>query len=203
MSLLKIKDANGNWQDIPAIKGKDGEVTLEQLKSITGELEDLSTEDKSNLVNAINEILEGGKGFTLIDETSFDPLEQETGIYILGKNVMSIKSLITTSPGNLTGSMFVIYNNDPVKAYISIFNFNYEPKLYYYSKRSSGVEYKRSVNLFNMVYESTAQTISGVKTFSKLPESSVTPTTDNQFVNKAYVDDAITSAITTVLEGEY
>ena len=121
MSLLKIKDVNGNWQDIPAIKGKDGEVTLEQLKSITGELDDLSTEDKSNLVNAINEILEGGKGFTLIDETSFDPLEQETGIYILGKNVMTIKSLITTSPGNLTGSMFVIYNNDPVKAYISIY----------------------------------------------------------------------------------
>ena len=34
----------------------------------------------------------------------------------------------------------------------------------------------------------TAQTISGKKTFSTLPESSVAPTTANQFVNKNYVD---------------
>jgi hypothetical protein len=33
-----------------------------------------------------------------------------------------------------------------------------------------------------------AQTITGVKTFTSLPESSVTPTTNNQLVNKAYVD---------------
>lgn len=33
-----------------------------------------------------------------------------------------------------------------------------------------------------------AQTISGKKTFSTLPESSVVPTTDNQLVNKSYVD---------------
>lgn len=35
----------------------------------------------------------------------------------------------------------------------------------------------------------TNQTISGIKTFSALPESSVTPTTNNQLVNKKYVDD--------------
>ena len=34
----------------------------------------------------------------------------------------------------------------------------------------------------------TSETISGLKTFTTLPESSVVPTTDNQFVNKAYVD---------------
>lgn len=37
----------------------------------------------------------------------------------------------------------------------------------------------------------TAQTISGKKTFSTLPESSVVPTTDNQLVNKSYVDNTI------------
>ena len=41
----------------------------------------------------------------------------------------------------------------------------------------------------NMVDLSSAQTITGVKTFSALPESSVVPTTDNQLVNKKYVDD--------------
>ena len=44
------------------------------------------------------------------------------------------------------------------------------------------------VDLSNYVTLSTAQTISGKKTFSTLPESSKTPTTANQLVNKNYVD---------------
>ncbi len=39
------------------------------------------------------------------------------------------------------------------------------------------------------------QTISGKKTFTTLPESSVVPTSDTQLVNKKYVDDAIAQAI--------
>ena len=45
----------------------------------------------------------------------------------------------------------------------------------------------------NIVTLSSSQTFSGKKTFSILPESSVTPTTDNQLTNKKYVDDAIAS----------
>lgn len=37
------------------------------------------------------------------------------------------------------------------------------------------------------------ETISGLKTFTTLPESSIAPTTDNQLVNKAYVDDLFNS----------
>lgn len=47
------------------------------------------------------------------------------------------------------------------------------------------------------------QTITAKKTFFVLPESSVTPTTNNQLVNKKYVDDSIASAITDALEGGY
>ena len=47
------------------------------------------------------------------------------------------------------------------------------------------------------------QSISRKKTFSVLPESSVTPTTNNQLVNKKYVDVSIASAITDALEGGY
>lgn len=43
-------------------------------------------------------------------------------------------------------------------------------------------------SLSDYVTMSTAQTISGKKTFSTLPESSVAPTTANQLVNKNYVD---------------
>ena len=44
------------------------------------------------------------------------------------------------------------------------------------------------VDLSNYVTLNGAQTISGKKTFSTLPESSKTPTTANQLVNKNYVD---------------
>lgn len=47
------------------------------------------------------------------------------------------------------------------------------------------------------------QTISAIKTFTALPESSIVPTTNNQLVNKKYVDDSITSAITDALGGNY
>ena len=49
----------------------------------------------------------------------------------------------------------------------------------------------------------TAQTISGIKTFTALPETSIAPTTNNQLTNKKYVDDAIASAITSTLNGGY
>ena len=44
---------------------------------------------------------------------------------------------------------------------------------------------------FAMVLRSGAQTISGVKTFNTLPESNVAPTTNNQLVNKKYVDGVV------------
>lgn len=47
-----------------------------------------------------------------------------------------------------------------------------------------------SLKPFNANYVTADEnnTISGLLTFSKLPESSITPTTANQFTNKAYVD---------------
>ena len=46
-------------------------------------------------------------------------------------------------------------------------------------------------DLSNYVDMSTAQTISGKKTYTTLPESSVAPTSDNQLSNKKYVDDSV------------
>jgi hypothetical protein len=101
MSVLKIKDKNGLFLDIPAIKGMDGKngekgdtgatgangltptigengnwfigdtdtgkpsrgekgegggMSREEVEAITGKLENLTTEDKTNLVTAINEV---------------------------------------------------------------------------------------------------------------------------------------------------
>lgn len=58
-------------------------------------------------------------------------------------------------------------------------------------------------NFDNFVSTNDVQYINAKKTFSVLPETSVTPTTDKQLVNKKYVDDAIADAITTTLGGNY
>lgn len=49
----------------------------------------------------------------------------------------------------------------------------------------------------------SAQTITGVKTFSALPKSSVVPSDDDHLVNKKYVDDAIATNVTNLLNADY
>ena len=48
--------------------------------------------------------------------------------------------------------------------------------------------------LFYLLTKGDNQTISGKKTFSTLPESSIAPTSDNQLANKKYVDDTVAGA---------
>lgn len=63
---------------------------------------------------------------------------------------------------------------------------------YYYINNYAGIQKSSEViTNSNGIQGLTtgAQTISGVKTFNSLPESSVAPTTNNQLVNKKYVDD--------------
>ena len=49
------------------------------------------------------------------------------------------------------------------------------------------------------------QLLNGVKTFSSIPKqyNTTAPTQDTEFTNKKYVDDSISSAITTTLNGSY
>ena len=53
------------------------------------------------------------------------------------------------------------------------------------------------------LYAEGSQTITGTKTFNALPESSVTPTTNNQLVNKKYVDDSTDGLIPYYDSGYY
>lgn len=60
------------------------------------------------------------------------------------------------------------------------------------SSRSGGLAAYGAVSgIRTITYLEGDQTVSGTKTFSTLPESSVVPTTNNQLVNKKYVDDLI------------
>ena len=60
---------------------------------------------------------------------------------------------------------------------------------------------------YSLSFLETDETITGKKTFNKVPDCSVAPTSNYNLANKKYVDDAIaaavTTAVTTALEGEY
>lgn len=76
-------------------------------------------------------------------------------------------------------------------------------KAYRYYYHNNTLMYDRILTTGQLLTGEGVQYVSGKKTFTTLPESSVVPSTNNQLTNKKYVDDAIASAITTTLEGEY
>ena len=53
---------------------------------------------------------------------------------------------------------------------------------------TGGTDFATVAQLGNYVTLSTTQTVSGLKTFTTLPQSAVAPTTGNQLTNKTYVD---------------
>lgn len=59
-----------------------------------------------------------------------------------------------------------------------------------------------SYKLIEPVVLSRTQTITGLKTFTTLPKSSVVPSDDEHFTNKAYVDSAISTAISQITDGD-
>ena len=162
----------------------------------TGELENLPTEDKSNLVNAINEV------FSAMSTDSSLVQSFSTKIFATKDNQTGFYKLTASSPE------IYYYNNNGIKVmtrtvsrYATIlwikesniamlFN-NGTINIVGYNTSNKKIEIYLSPDYINML--SDAQTITGLKTYTTLPETSVTPTTDNQFVNKKYVDDAIAS----------
>lgn len=183
------------------------------LSDNIGSLDSLSTEDKSSLVNAINETFANCNIIGEIIEDT-DMTIKDSGIYrVLASDQVSLRIGATSNivakyyqPGdylfwNKEDSYLITLN----KAYSSAYNMLC-PTIGSYFVKKSGDNYQgyyRDVVINNISTINESQTISGTKTFSTLPESSVIPTTDNQLTNKKYVDDAITAAITTSLEASY
>lgn len=97
-------------------------------------------------------------------------------------------SEVTTSGETIGYASYVYIDNSNNVVSQQISNI----KLYstYLEFGGSGSNYTLKV-----VTTNDAQTITAKKTFNTLPESSVVPTTDNQLVNKKYVDDAIATAL--------
>lgn len=90
MSVLKIKDQNGNWQDIPAIKGADGAIqyragTNIQINNNTISTSGLNQTQVQDLIDASIEAL-GELGFTptVVEELPSEDIDAHT-IYLVPK----------------------------------------------------------------------------------------------------------------------
>lgn len=244
---------NGNWfigeidTGLPSRgekgeKGEAGGVSIEEVKVITGELENLTTEAKGNLVNAINEVASNSGGGSQFIELNLVLDSSTTGsnpLKITESNANSSQLEVISNAINeyikkprpfllnIKNSEGKVYN----KHYnVVLNNFTNEPSPtqirpgfnYLIIEGYNITDYTFSINgkfendLFvatsaSLIYDSSRyimgtgeySTITGTKYFAKIPETNQTPTSNTHITNKKYVDDAIASAITNVLEADY
>ena len=98
----------------------------------------------------------------------------------------------TTAFASVQGPFIILKKPSSASTYDVVARWDIRFDGYYrggYLTKTGANTYTDVTNSYGEFVNTTlAQTISGKKTFSTLPESSVAPTTDNQLTNKAYVD---------------
>ena len=191
----------------------DDSVSTKQDTLTAGE--NITIED--NVISAIGGGSSSGGGVYLVNGTSSNPFVfegKEVGTYLIEnpkstfymKGSNESKSTRTLSQYITTIYIYKKYDDVEVNeefAYCVYFNTSGG---YYYEKFKKTTDNTGMNGIGNTLPGNLLlgnQTIGGEKTFSVTPRCTNVPTADAQLTNKKYVDDAIASAITTTLEGEY
>ena len=202
--------------------------TKKYVDDKTGELTNLSTEDKSNLVNAINEVANSNDGKLLTLNMSI-----EAGINIYsGEPIEKCSELINNLYKIGESTACILFYN---QKYATMIRKNCLMSLYQdASKQNNRYYFNGLINATGNGHDTVIQgmelTIEGTwdnniftanrvslindresismyninaKFLSKTNTSEYTPTADYNPATKKYVDDAIASAITTSLEASY
>lgn len=158
----------------------------------------LTSSNAGTGINIENEVISASGEIPLLTGTSSNRINLNTlplGIYkITGSYTIGQVSTTTGEGQTLT----VIIDADSSNAnnrYITTIGNGIWTDLIEYS----GGSY--TSNATNYVTRAGTETISGRKTFSVLPMSSVVPTSNDHFVNKAYVDSLVRNNNIPVLEG--
>lgn len=171
--------------------GPAGGISIEEVKVITGELENLTTEAKDNLVNAINEVASNSGG-----GTSFYRIK--TTDYLVDSNNtwnLNLANLLTPILQENLDKPFLLQVDDGNKKSV-LFNIFYETPTKDLSNKSEyiyGVHFKSNGELvfkqFTMsIYYTLSTGIISVNNIQGTREWDTCAT-------KKYVDDAIASAI--------
>lgn len=163
--------------------------------------------NKSYVDNEILKIagnLPGGSGANVkyIDTNKIYLDSLDPGVYYSFQTLVTFYGKSTDAYGDgqtLYNPIFVVFNKntDDLEGETElagmIIKSGTNIKNYIITRTSSGgMSNKATSSIYvNPMFTSGAQSINGVKTFTTLPETSVTPTKDTQFVNKAYIDAKI------------
>lgn len=171
-----------------------------------GDLENLSTEDKTSVVNAINEVLNNsggnsGNGIKFFYEDT-DIREMPSGVYVNGHTANIYVTFADSGNTQIRPSseQLIFWSKGKYILTFNVGSTQTELSFYYIQ---AGVGKFASVNIRKMVSTTGSQTIEGQKTFTVLPVLTQDPTEPEHVANKAYVDVAISNAIGTALGGEY
>ena len=202
--------------------GGGSDITIDDVIAITGELDNLNTTDKSNLVNAINEVASssGGSdlpiyvlnianqmndvvgGFYLSNDEKADYSAIITDAYAKGYKHIAIMLCSTTS-----GKSYMFYSNNNIAT-------NTSPEFYadasFNNRNNMDYLVRRKLSGYG-TWNNDEFTVTGLLNCDVERELIVhstnsvayTPTGDYNPATKKYVDDSIAAAITTTLGGSY
>lgn len=195
----------------------EGGVSLEEVKQITGELENLETEDKTDLVSAINEVANSSGGSTpevyveVVETGStsakvFNFNTKEKGFYYIPNNMASDKFYykVGNDTNNLNYSILFLVVKEKISDIVIPEGVTYVDFAYTFTGGRDGLIRcdifridkngniaKSGTNGSMSFVNEGSQTFNGEKAFTTIPKiyANLTPTLDNQLVNKKYVDD--------------
>lgn len=219
---------NGTWESLgTGIVDVDltNYSTKEEVKVITGELKNLLTENKSNLVNAINEVASSGGGTVgngkiAVYKTSFNyltnyynysssPTNKELGNLLVELTENATQPAILMLVNKMDWGIFEVHkggtsNNDDKYA-LKGMRCYFQSSLNYstFSFMTLDLHVNPTTNTITKYSSANNVDLDPREILTTTNTTSYTPTSDYHPANKKYVDDAIASAITTVLAGEY
>ena len=197
--------------------GGGSDITIDDVIAITGELDNLNTTDKSNLVNAINEVASAGGGeqiptLVLDNPYTFSPGSSLTDSTMLNFFSTRITEMLTETPQN--GLVLIKYNNSSktelwsCKTDISTSTTQFNFYLVNTSEFNLGsawdfvfaVRGSWGENVFTAKNIATFRNqitglVYGNDVLKKDNTSSYTPTGDYNPATKKYVDNAISTAV--------
>lgn len=173
-NITQLNQDLGNKDDLTTTN-KDSIVSaINELDSNIGDLQDLTTTEKSNVVSAINEI-----------DSNYVRLDTEQTIPSVKtfSNVVNFGSIVNVNGEANFNNNIEMVNTPTITS----------PKTFQDLIDNELITKAQSVSKF--VDFDTNQSVSGLKTFTTLPQSEATPTDDKDLTTKLYVDTTLSDKI--------
>lgn len=173
-NITQLNQDLGNKDDLTTTNKDNIVSAINELDSNIGDLQDLTTTEKSNVVSAINEI-----------DSNYVRLDTEQTIPSVKtfSNVVNFGSIVNVNgEANFNGNVEMV--NTPTIT---------SPKTFQDLIDNELITKAQSVSKF--VDFDSNQSVSGLKTFTALPQSEATPTDDKDLTTKLYVDTTLSDKI--------